>query len=72
MKQELPETSLMWCPELGVFRLILYGSEGLLSSHELAERIEAFGEGNIRKALEEWRERAEGNPNIQVNWEIPA
>lgn len=62
------EATLTWCPELGVYRLVLYGSSAVLTPAQLGDRIATL-DGRIRAAAEEWQSIAEDNPDVVVEWQ---
>ena len=63
----MPETTLTWCPEMGVYRLVLYGSSAVLTPLQLSDRIAAL-DNRIRAAAEEWQSIAKDNPDVVVEW----
>ena len=59
------EMSLLWCPELSIFRLRMYGSEWALTEKELKSRFDGVG-GDSRELLSGWLTMTKDNPNVTI------
>jgi hypothetical protein len=61
------EMSLLWCPELSIFRLRMYGSEWALTEKELKSKFDGVG-GTSGEFLSAWLTMAKDNPDVTVDW----